>query len=231
MHLSIIIPTFNEEKYLPLLLESIKRQKFSDYEIIVADAGSKDKTKEIAREYNCKIISGGLPAKGRNNGARASQGDLLLFLDADVILPQSFFEKSLNEFKKRKLKIASFFLMPQEKSKLARFFFKLFYNLPILVMEKILAHAAMGILIDKGVFEKIQGFDESIKLAEDHDLARRAKKIGKYGILRSSKIFVSIRRFKKEGWLKTYLKFFLCELHMIFIGPVRSDIFKYKLGP
>jgi len=231
MHLSIIIPTFNEEKYLPLLLESIKRQKFSDYEIIVADAGSKDKTKEIAREYNCKIISGGLPAKGRNNGARASQGNLLLFLDADVILPQSFFEKSLNEFKKRKLKIASFFLMPQEKSKLARFFFKLFYNLPILVMEKILAHAAMGILIDKGVFEKIQGFDESIKLAEDHDLARRAKKIGKYGILRSSKIFVSIRRFKKEGWLKTYLKFFLCELHMIFIGPVRSDIFKYKLGP
>jgi len=231
MHLSIIIPTFNEEKYLPLLLESIKRQKFSDYEIIVADAGSKDKTKEIAREYNCKIISGGLPAKGRNNGARASQGNLLLFLDADVILPQSFFEKSLNEFKKRKLKIASFFLMPQEKSKLARFFFKLFYNLPILVMEKILAHAAMGILIDKGVFEKIQGFDESIKLAEDHDLARRAKKIGKYGILRSSKIFVSIRRFKKEGWLKTYLKFFLCEIHMIFIGPVRSDIFKYKLGP
>ena len=231
MHLSIIIPTFNEEKYLLLLLKSIKRQKFSDYEIIVADAGSKDKTKEIAREYNCKIISGGLPAKGRNNGARASQGNLLLFLDADVILPQSFFEKSLNEFKKRKLKIASFFLMPQEKSKLARFFFKLFYNLPILVMEKILAHAAMGILIDKGVFEKIQGFDESIKLAEDHDLARRAKKIGKYGILRSSKIFVSIRRFKKEGWLKTYLKFFLCELHMIFIGPVRSDIFKYKLGP
>ena len=231
MHLSIIIPTFNEEKYLPLLLESIKRQKFSDYEIIIADAGSKDKTKEIAREYNCKIISGGLPAKGRNNGARASQGNLLLFLDADVVLPQSFFEKSLNEFEKRKLKIASFFLMPQEKNKLARFFFKLFYNLPILVMEKILAHAAMGILIDKGVFKKIQGFDESIKLAEDHDLARRAKKIGKYGILKSSKIFVSIRRFKKDGWLKTYLKFFLCELHMIFIGPVRSDIFKYKLGP
>ena len=41
MKLSIIIPTFNEENYLPNLLESIKKQKFSDYEVIVSDSGSK----------------------------------------------------------------------------------------------------------------------------------------------------------------------------------------------
>ena len=56
--LSIIIPTYNEEEYLPKLLYSINEQNFKDYEIIVADAGSVDKTKEIAESHNCKVIPG-----------------------------------------------------------------------------------------------------------------------------------------------------------------------------
>ena len=46
MIFSIIIPTYNEEEYLPILLDSIKEQDFSDYEVIVADANSTDKTRE-----------------------------------------------------------------------------------------------------------------------------------------------------------------------------------------
>ena len=228
--LSIIIPTLNEENYLPILLELIKKQNFTDYEIIIADAGSKDKTIEMARNYNCKVIPGGLPAKGRNNGAEIAKGNLLLFLDADVVLPKDFFRKTLDEFKKRELKIAGFSLLPQGRNKFFHLLFNVFYNFPVRLMEKVLAHGAMGILIEKQLFEKLNGFDESIKLAEDHDLTRRAKKIAKFGILRSSKIFVSDRRFRKDGWLKTYFKFLLCELHMVFIGPVKSDIFKYKFG-
>ena len=90
--LSIIIPTLNEEHYLPLLLESIKRQDFDShgYEIIIADADSRDKTLKIAQNYNCKVIDGGLPAKGKNKGAKVARGDLLLFLDADTVLPENF---------------------------------------------------------------------------------------------------------------------------------------------
>jgi hypothetical protein len=65
-------------------------------------------------------------------------------------------------------------------------------------------------------------------LAEDHNLAREAKKLGEYGILRSSKIFISERRFEKDGWLKTALRYLFCELHMIFVGPLKSDIVKYE---
>ena len=88
--LSIIIPTLNEEKYLPPLLDSIKKQDYKDYEVIVADAGSKDKTVEIAKKYGCKVVKGGLLPAGRNRGAEASKGDLLLFLDSDIILPPHF---------------------------------------------------------------------------------------------------------------------------------------------
>ena len=224
---SIIIPTLNEEKYLSLLLKSIKKQDFNNYEIIVADAGSRDKTVEIARNYNCQLIKGGSPSKGRNNGAKITKGDLFLFLDADVLLPEKFFEKALTEFKKRKLNIASFKLVPI-RGKFASLFFNIFYNFPILLLEKILAHASMGILVEKELFWKLNGFDDTIKLAEDHELARRAKKIGKFGIIRSTELFVSIRRFEKDGWLLTVLKYFLCELHMVFFGPVRTDIFNYQ---
>src|SRR5687768_1992393 len=129
--LSIVIPTINEEEYLPNLLESIKKQNFKDYEIIVADAGSKDKTVEIAQKHGCTIVPGGLPAKGRNNGAKAARGELLFFLDADTVLPARFFEKSLYEFNKRNLSIASFCLRPYPENKLIYFLVDILYNKPI----------------------------------------------------------------------------------------------------
>ena len=82
--LSIIVPTLNEEEYLPKLLESIKKQDFKDYEIIVADAGSEDKTLEIAKKRGCIITKGGSITVGRNNGAKVARGDIFLFLDSDV---------------------------------------------------------------------------------------------------------------------------------------------------
>ena len=100
----------------------------------------------------------------------------------------------------------------------------------IVTLESILPHAAMGILVDSELFKRLNGFDESITLAEDHDFARRAAKFAKFGIIKSTDIFISTRRFKKDSWLITGTKFFLCQLHMIFIGPVRSNIFNYKFN-
>jgi len=228
--LSIIIPTLNEEKYLPSLLESIKRQNFKDLEVIIADADSKDKTVRIAKKYNCKIVRGGLPAKGRNEGAKLSHGDLFLFLDADTVLPEKFFEKVLKELKERNLGIASFFLSPQLKRKSQNLLFNIFYNLPILIFEKILPHASQAILVKREIFERIGGFDEKIKFAEDHNFVRRARKNGKFGIIKSMKIFSSSRRFEKDGWIKTYLKYIFAELYMIFFGGIKKEIFKYKFG-
>tara|TARA_Y100000310_G_C20548694_1_gene746922 strand:- start:316 stop:1032 length:717 start_codon:yes stop_codon:yes gene_type:complete len=228
--LSIIIPTLNEEKNLSLLFGSIRKQNISNYEIVVADAGSSDKTREVARVNNCIVVQGGLPARGRNNGAEFSNGELLLFLDADVVLHNDFIRRSLKEFERRNLQIASFSLIPKERNKWNRFLFNFFYNIPIIASEKILAHAAVGILVDKDFFQKLNGFDETIKIAEDHDLARRADKIGRFGILRNAKIYVSTRRFGQDGWIRTPLKFVLCQMYMIFIGPVRTDLFKYRFN-
>jgi glycosyltransferase involved in cell wall biosynthesis len=162
--ISIIIPTLNEEDYLGKLLKSIKDQPDFDYEIIVADAGSIDKTLDIAKEFGCKIIPGGLPAKGRNEGAKIAQGNVLFFVDADVVLPDKFFEKSLAEFKKRNLDMASYCITPPQKlfSSLA---LNLSYNYMIICLTDS-SPCATGILMKKDLFIKTGGFDRKIKLSE-----------------------------------------------------------------
>lgn len=224
--LSIIIPTKNEEKYLPNLLASIKAQDFFDYEVIVADAKSSDKTVKIAKNFGCKVAAGGLPPYGKNRGAEIAQGDYFLFIDADVVLPKNFLQKTLTEFEKRGLDAASFYLCA--KDMIGDSALGILYNFPSKFSEKIIPQAMTAVLAKAKIHRKISGFNEKIKLGEEVDYIRRAEKFGKFGLVKSTGIFVSLRRFKKDGWLATWAKYFLCQLHMLFFGPVEKDIFKYK---
>lgn len=226
--LSIIIPTLNEEKYLPNLIKEIKKQKnFWDYEIIVADAGSQDKTIEIAKSFGCKVTKGGLPARGRNNGAKVAKGNIFLFLDADnIFLPSNFLERLLKEFKRRNLDIASFTIYING-SKLDRVLCW-FYNFWTNLTQNFLPHAFNSILVKKEIHEKIGGFDEEIKLAEDHSYARKASKFGKFGFITTEPVLNSARRLEREGRVRTYLKYFLAGIYLFFIGDIKSDIFKYR---
>ena len=119
--ISIIIPTKNEERFLPGLLKSIKKQTLKNIEIIIADANSTDKTKIIAKRKKCKIINGGFPDEGRNNGAKISSSKTLLFLDSDIILPsENFLERLLSEFKKKKLDVAGVYLKSIKTEKILK---------------------------------------------------------------------------------------------------------------
>lgn len=230
MKLSIIIPVLNEENYLPPLLNSLKNQGLKDYEIIVADGGSKDRSLEIAKSFKCKIVTGGLPARGRNEGAKIAKGELLLFVDADVSFSRNSLKKFLKEFSKKKLDVASFLLKPEGNVFFIKLLYDTFYNLPVLAMEKILPHATGAILIKRKLHQKNQGFDELIKFGEDTDYVRRAARWGNFGILKSEKIYFSQRRFESRGWIKTYLKIVLAEIYMTLVGPIRSDFLKYRYG-
>jgi len=96
--LTIIIPSLNEIAYLPGLLNALNNQIQKANEIIVADAGSNDGTVELATSYGVRVVPGGLPAVGRNAGARKAQGDYLLFLDADVVPPPDFIANIMQRF-------------------------------------------------------------------------------------------------------------------------------------
>ena len=200
MKLSIIIPTYNEEKYLPKLLQSIKDQNFFDYEIIVADAESTDNTREIAGLYGCKIVKGGSPAVGRNKGAKAACGQYLLFLDADVILTEEYIESALNEFIENKQGIGITQLIPLSESRKAKLLHD-FANLFMRSVESIKPHGAgcYGILTTKKLHEEVGGFDETYDFGEDSNYIERIGKISSFKVLREPKLFISTRRLEKEG--------------------------------
>jgi len=225
--LSIIIPTLNEQEYLPLLLAEIKKQDFEDYEIIVADANSSDDTVKIAKSFGCKVVEGGLPSKGRNQGARIAFGDLFLFIDADALfLPEGFLNELVQKFENKKLGIASFPIYPKGNI-IDKIFYGL-YNLWARLSQKFLSHATNVILVKKEIHQAINGFNERVKFAEDHDYVRRAGKYGKFGFINIKPVLVSARRFEKDGRFMTYLKYVLAGLWMLFFGSIKSDIFKYR---
>jgi len=229
--ISIVIPTLNEEKLLPVLLESIKKQKGVETEIIVADSNSTDKTRQIAASFSAKIVEGGLPGKARNNGAKNASCETILFLDADVILPApDFLKKTLFEFNKNNLGIASCEFYPISDNTID----KILHQAANFYLKKtcqIMPHIpGFCIFVRKDVHEKINGFDETLKLAEDHDYAQRAGKITKFGFLKSYPILVSVRRLERDGRFNILAKYALCETHIFFKWPIRSDIFKYTFG-
>ena len=86
----------------------------------------------------------------------------------------------------------------------------------------------MAIFAKKIIHEKLNGFDEEIKYAEDMSYLKKGAKFSRFGILRSVPIVFSLRRFKKDGWINVCFKSFLCEIYLIFIGPIKSDFFKYR---
>jgi glycosyltransferase involved in cell wall biosynthesis len=229
--ISIIIPALNEESMLPRLLDSIRAQDFKDYEIIVADAGSRDKTREIAESRGCRVVDGGLPAAGRNAGARVASGELLFFLDADVILPPGFIRNVYNEMQDRFIDLATCEIKPLSDYQLDRIIHHLI-NL-VVILNLWIDPKAFGfcIFVTKRLFNRVGGFDETIYVAEDNDFVKRASAFRQLHYLNSTGIMVSIRRFEKEGRFGYIKKGIKLNLYRAFRGEIRSDgVVKYEFG-
>ncbi|MBN2567341.1 glycosyltransferase [Candidatus Woesearchaeota archaeon] len=228
--ISIIVPTLDEEEYLPKLLESVRHQTFRDYEIIVADAGSSDQTRAIARAYGAKVVDGGMPGAGRNAGARAARGELLFFFDADVKIPKEFLRKAYDEMQERFLDFATCEFRPLSTHVLDRFICNLF-NANIKMMQYSDPHAmGFAIFVTRRLFERVGGFDETIRVSEDHDFARRASVYRPVRVLHSTTLSVSVRRHMKEGRLAYLNKSLRIVLFRFFRGELRDDIIEYEFG-
>jgi len=224
--ISIIIPTLNEEEYIPVVLRSVRRQGVKDLEVIVADAGSKDRTVEIAKSFGCRVTKGGMPGKGRNEGAKVAKGDIFMFLDADAILPPNFLKKFLKTFERKRLDIAGCLMKIPSKKRIYRVFEKL-HSLYFKSTERFYPHASNCIVVKQWLHEEIGGFDETIKLGEDFQYIQEASKRGKFGFLTNIWFHASPRR-AEEDMAKIITQYFLAEAYMTFIGPIRTDIFKYR---
>jgi len=215
---SIVIPTFLEERNIERCLKSVRNQDFGmdKIEVIVVDSKSFDKTKAIAKKYADKVIdiNGRGVGKARNVGAKIGRGEILLFLDADTVLDSGFVTKIYESFSDSNMVCVSGRVTGLERLGTIDNLFKFFhYSL----MNKIsIITARLGFpffptvccACRKSAFHRIGGFDEGLAVGEDIVFSLRMGKVGKCLVNKKATAYTSLRRVKKNGRLKNYFLYF-----------------------
>lgn len=236
--LSIIIPTLNEEKYLPYLLSDLAKQQKKNFEVIIVDGSSVDRTKEFAIRFDSffplRIIT--VTKRNvsfqRNTGALHARGESLLFLDADSRVLSSFTRNITMHFKRRGNRLYLPILSGEKNSKKLKLLFGLI-NKVIETSQQLGKPLSAGgsLFVNKGIFNRLHGFNKELFLSEDHDFVQRAsqKKI-KITVLKDVKVVFSLRRVKKEGQILFLYKILFSFLHVLISGGMKEQIFPYEMG-
>ncbi|MFB0501361.1 MAG: glycosyltransferase [Candidatus Bathyarchaeia archaeon] len=225
--LSVIIPTYQEEKYIAKTLSKLVNIKPA-IEIVIVDGGSQDDTVNIAKQFAQKVyqIQERGISRAKNHGAKQADGDILLFLDSDVYPPSNFVEKVLETFKNPTVVGATCQIMPTQSS-LSEFAFFHFYNHLIQLCIKFKPHSRGEFLaVRKKEFLNVNGFNENMPCLEDHDLAYRLSKRGKFMFIRDLTVYESMRRFRKLGFFKVLGTWFTDYLFFLLRGKPLSEIWQ-----
>ncbi|OHA18555.1 MAG: hypothetical protein A2664_02865 [Candidatus Taylorbacteria bacterium RIFCSPHIGHO2_01_FULL_46_22b] len=216
--ISFIIPTRNEEKVLKQLCENL-RQYSGSCEIIVSDGNSTDQTLSIARQHADIVITHEQAIRqnisgGRNAGAKAAKGEYLIFIDADVTIPNidHTIQTIIDRFQKNStivgitVKLA---VLPECATWADKLVY-LYINASVVFFNDWLhiGHAPGGEFqaIRSSAFKTLGGFDERLVAAEDIDMFRRLSKIGKTYFDRSVFVYHTARRAHAIGWPKLLIQ-------------------------
>lgn len=211
--LSIIVPTLNEERFLSKLLDSLAAQSEQNFEVIIADGNSEDKTVEIAKKYKKKLSHLTIiqsPKRGvavqRNVGSAAAQGSWIVTTDADSIFhPYATAQIARYIAEKKSKHFCCWFSTEMDNPNDALLI--LLINVGIEFSVKMKHPAAYGafMVTDKKIFKEIGGFNEALEFGEDNDLCRRIhEETGEMmGIMREAAVTYSLRRIHTLGIAQT----------------------------
>lgn len=236
--ISIVIPTLNEDKFLPKLLQSLVEQSDKNFEVIVVDGKSNDKTVEVARSYietvpNLTVIES--QEKGvsfqKNLGAKKAKGEWVLFIDADVILYPYFFDRIRSFIDSGSVSFITPWFSPDtpHSADVAVTLLALGMFEGALIVKKPLAACVVG--VKKELFESVGGFDETRSFGEDHDLTQKLEKIGaSLYIIRETLYIQSFRRYRAQGRMKFLQAYSQGILSVMFTSQSPKKIVGYELG-
>jgi len=216
--ISIVIPSFNEEERIERCLVSLVQQDFprEEYEIIVVDGGSKDKTREIAEKYADLVFIQTSPKVGgaRNDGALRARGEIIATTDADTILPPDWLSRIRQDFLDPEVVMLYGPVKPIEATIKNRFY---------LFLANSFAHIGYltgTILFTLGCNSAFRA--ESFKKAgmyrvsdagDDLEIAHRMRRIGKVKFDRKLFVSFSMRRYDQFGALKSIYEWFYIVFH------------------
>lgn len=209
--LSIIIPVLNEEKYLPTLLTDLSRQTYTDFEVIIVDGRSKDRTIEKANHFSHRlpkltILENDRPnvCLQRNQGAAAAVADLILFMDADNRLPTYFLQGLKYRIDLTNPDIFTTWVAAEantSNSVAIATIINLYASLQKNTDFPVAIEAMLG--FKREVFGKLKGFNPKLAANEGTDIVGKAIKRGfHFELYKDPTYSFSLRRLRKQGTLR-----------------------------
>jgi len=213
---SVVIPAYNEENYLPSCLKSIQEQDYpGKYEVIVVDNASTDNTAEIARAWGAKVVyeNKRSPACARQKGAEAATGEIIAFIDADTQAPVHWLSTIVSRFiQKPKVVAVS---GPYAFYDAGRFIKIISYvgNLINIIIDQLFRKAlkkgsaiwGCNFAVRRSAFWEAGGFDTSLRFyGEEYEFSLRLNKVGKGDVIPRLFVLTSARRLKRIGVLNQY---------------------------
>jgi glycosyltransferase involved in cell wall biosynthesis len=236
---SIIIPSLNEEKYLPKLLTDLSNQTFKDFEVIVVDGKSTDHTVSKAREFakilpSLKVITSNTRhvCAQRNLGAKEAQADILIFSDADNRLPPYFLQGIKYRYETTESDLMSPYFIPDIKTRQNETIanaINTFFDLQMSIKPRFLLESL--IIVTHKAFNSIKGFDETINFAEGKSLIQNIVAKGyTTKIIKDPEYTFSFRRLRKYGIINIAGRVAKLELAEL-LGSEFKQIQQKKLYP
>lgn len=215
--ISVVIPTYNEEKYIGLLLRDLNAQTALPKKIIVADCFSEDKTLNVAKTFKSRIpveiLQSNIRSAGgaRNVGARAAETDYLLFIDADIRIPKNFVE----EINKSLRTQSPDFLTPKYRTDdnatlLDHFMIRgVNWKMNKDIQKRGGVFGIGGVMcVRRSLHERVGGFKESIQTYEDVEYVKALADQRISAVYRPDlEVIVSSRRTLKDGKTVVFLRF------------------------
>lgn len=218
-HVSIVIPAYNEATYIGRLLRALTKQHFTDFEVIVSDAQSKDGIDKVVASFRERLQVTLVetppqgPGAGRNEGAKRARGTWLLFLDADDDIDDpAFLSVLIAEAEAHGWQTASTKMKVRDASLVERFgtWFNYVY-VKSLAQSKHPVAAGWCILTRRELFEQHSGFNPKIHFGEDYDYVSRSSR-GVFGFTDKTYYYMDLRRAREEG-VKFAIKGLLNEVY------------------
>ncbi|MBI1888340.1 MAG: glycosyltransferase [Candidatus Spechtbacteria bacterium] len=199
---SVVIPAFNEEKFLTHTLWSIIRQDFQNFELIVVDNNSKDATTEIAKRFGAKVVFEAKRGVGfaRQKGFCQARGSIIATTDADTLAPQNWLQRIVTEFQKDRAIVAFGGLYTLCSGPFTARFATRYLLYPAWILDKTCSGGwtlpGANFAVRKNAFYQIGGFNTKLHLGEDADLSQRLRKTGQVILDPRFRVQTSGRRFK-----------------------------------
>ncbi len=207
---SIVIPTYNEERYLRRALEGLNCQKADfDYEMVVCDGNSTDSTVDIAKELGARVVyePKRTISAGRNTGFLNAHGKILASSSADVHVKSDWLSNLVAPVIKGTHVASLGPVIPRDGNLVENAFAHGFLTPAARGLSRIGMHfvAADNMAVRADIFRKVGGFDPDMVTAEDSYLIKKVKSHGKVKFVHKAPVFVSMRRVREWGYPKYLL--------------------------